>query len=228
MSRRSPWLPRVLLGIGALAVIATVVSIAVGEGGPDAPGRPRASTRPRSSSAASSRRGPSSARGRPRPGQGLQRPALRAVRRVPGRGDRPGDRALRTQRGGAVRVQPLLARARADQPRRCRRDGGGRAGSPVAVHRSADAQPGVRPRATPTRSSSPTSRGPSPSSSSSNGRRTGWRRRPLEIVEADADEAVDLELSGRPGRDRDRARRRAPAEGAPTSEEIEAAVEEVG
>jgi protein-disulfide isomerase len=37
LSRRSPWLPRVLLGIGALAVIATVVSIAVGEGGPDAP-----------------------------------------------------------------------------------------------------------------------------------------------------------------------------------------------
>ena len=37
MSTRSAWLPRVLLGIGALAVIATVVSIAVGEGGPDAP-----------------------------------------------------------------------------------------------------------------------------------------------------------------------------------------------
>ncbi len=37
MRGRSPWLPRVLLGIGALAVIATVVSIAVGEGGPDAP-----------------------------------------------------------------------------------------------------------------------------------------------------------------------------------------------
>ncbi len=37
MSGRSPWLPRVLLGIGGLAVVATVISIAVGEGGPDAP-----------------------------------------------------------------------------------------------------------------------------------------------------------------------------------------------
>ena len=37
MTERSPWLPRVLLGIGGVAVIATVVSIAVGEGGPDAP-----------------------------------------------------------------------------------------------------------------------------------------------------------------------------------------------
>jgi protein-disulfide isomerase len=37
LTQRSPWLPRVLLGIGALAVIATVISIAVGEEGPDAP-----------------------------------------------------------------------------------------------------------------------------------------------------------------------------------------------
>lgn len=37
MSFRSPWLPRVLLGVGALAVIVAVFSIAVGEGGPDAP-----------------------------------------------------------------------------------------------------------------------------------------------------------------------------------------------
>ena len=37
MRSRSPWLPRALLGIGVLAVIATVVSIAVGDGGPDAP-----------------------------------------------------------------------------------------------------------------------------------------------------------------------------------------------
>lgn len=31
---RSPWLPRVLLGIGALALLAGVISIAVGSGGP--------------------------------------------------------------------------------------------------------------------------------------------------------------------------------------------------
>jgi protein-disulfide isomerase len=37
LSARSPWLPRVLLGVGLLALIATVVSIAVGDDGPDAP-----------------------------------------------------------------------------------------------------------------------------------------------------------------------------------------------
>jgi protein-disulfide isomerase len=37
LNPRSPWLPRILLGIGAVAVILTVVFIAVGEDGPDAP-----------------------------------------------------------------------------------------------------------------------------------------------------------------------------------------------
>jgi protein-disulfide isomerase len=37
LSLRTPWLPRVLLGVGVLAVVAAVWSIAVGEGGPDAP-----------------------------------------------------------------------------------------------------------------------------------------------------------------------------------------------
>ena len=37
MSLRSPWLPRTLLGVGLAALIATLISIAVGEGGPDAP-----------------------------------------------------------------------------------------------------------------------------------------------------------------------------------------------
>lgn len=37
MNARSTWLPRLLLGIGGLALIATIISISVGEGGPDAP-----------------------------------------------------------------------------------------------------------------------------------------------------------------------------------------------
>ena len=106
---------------------------------------------------------------------------------------------LRAHRRGADRVPPLLARAQRHHAGGDRRRGGRAAGAPVAVPRHLRPQPRARPgRGRSTRSSCARSPRPSPSSSPSSGPRTSTRPRPRSWSATDAMLAAELELPAEP------------------------------